>query len=63
VNVLINSMPLEIDPVACGAKESSLDGPSEEVAAAVFMLIGKGMIKVAGDTTQLTVHKGHIIRH
>ena len=56
-------MTLDTDPVACGAEKSSLAGPSEEVAAAVFMLVGKGVIIVTGDATQLTVHKGHISGH
>jgi hypothetical protein len=63
VNGFINSMTLDTDPVACGAEKSSLAGPSEEVAAAVFMLVGKGVIIVTGDATQLTVHKGHISGH
>lgn len=55
-------MPLYILPgVACGTKESPRAGPPEEVAAAVFIPIGKGMKKVTGDATQLAIHKGHII--
>ena len=55
-------MSLDIDTVvACGTKEGPPAGPSEEVAAAVLILIGKGMQKVTGDATQLAVHKGHIL--
>ena len=60
MNVLENKMPLYIDPVACGTKESPLAGPPEEIAAAVFIFIGKGMKKVAGDAAQLATDERKI---
>jgi hypothetical protein len=60
VNVLKNDMFFPIDLVTRGTKYRSLPGPSEEVAAAVFILIGKRMKKVTGYATQLAICKGHI---
>ena len=61
VNVLKNNMFFAIDTVTGTTKQSPFAGPSEEVAAAVLIRIGKGMKKMTGNASQLAIHKGHVI--
>jgi hypothetical protein len=61
VNVFKSDMFVLIDLVACDTKYSPSPRSSEEVAAAIFILIGKGMKKMTGYATQPTIRKGHII--
>ncbi len=53
-------MSFLIDLVARGTKHRTSAGSPEEITAAVFIFIGKGMKKVTGYTAQLALRKGQI---
>ena len=60
MNVFKSDMIFLIDLVACDTKYSPSARSSEEVAAAIFIRIGKGMKIMTGYATQLAISKGHI---